>query len=303
MPIAQTDLQGKLPLVARGKVRDIYEVDANSLLFVATDRISAYDVVMKNGIPDKGKILTKLSEFWFKFLSSEVENHLIKTDEDLFNKLPHEFSTDLNIKSQLEGRSLLVKKFKILPLECIVRGYITGSAWSEYKESSTVHGCDIRTGMKESEAFHEPIYTPSTKAEQGEHDQNIDPDQAIEIVGEELANGVRELSLKLYKKAREYALEKGIIIADTKFEFGVDESNNIVLVDEVLTPDSSRFWSAENYEVGKSQNSYDKQYLRDWLTSNKLKGVEGVSMPEDVVANTREKYVEAYELLTGNKWE
>ncbi|KAA8915475.1 hypothetical protein TRICI_002396 [Trichomonascus ciferrii] len=301
MPIEQTDLQGKLPLIARGKVRDLYNVDDNTLLFVATDRISAYDVIMKNGVPDKGKLLTKLSEFWFKFLSDEVENHLVKTD-NLFNKLPKELSADLSLKSQLEDRSLLVRKLKILPLECIVRGYITGSAWAEYKKSGTVHGFEVREGLQESEAFAEPLYTPSTKAEQGEHDENIHPDKAIEIVGQELADGVRELSLKLYKKARDYALEKGIIIADTKFEFGVDENNNIVLVDEVLTPDSSRFWSAEKYEVGKSQDSYDKQYLRDWLTANNYKGVEGVSMPEEVVQKTREKYIEAYELLTGHKW-
>lgn len=301
MPIEQTDLQGKLPLIARGKVRDLYDVDDNTLLFVATDRISAYDVIMKNGVPDKGKLLTKLSEFWFKFLSEEVENHLVNTD-NVFNKLPKELSSDLSLKSQLEDRSLLVRKLKIIPLECIVRGYITGSAWAEYKKSGTVHGFHVREGLQESEAFAEPLYTPSTKAEQGEHDENIHPDKAVEIVGQELADGVRELSLKLYKKARDYALERGIIIADTKFEFGVDENNNIVLVDEVLTPDSSRFWSAEKYEVGKSQDSYDKQYLRDWLTANNYKGVDGVSMPEEVVQKTREKYVEAYELITGHKW-
>lgn len=301
MALTQTDFQGKLPLVARGKVRDLYEVADDKLLFVATDRISAYDVIMKNPIPEKGKLLTQMSLHWFKVLGNVTKNHLVA--DNVLSALPEEFSSDESLKSQVEGRAMVVRKYKILPLEAIVRGYLTGSAWSEYKKKGTVHGIKVREGMKESEAFDEPIYTPSTKAEQGEHDENIHPDEAAKIVGPELAKKVADLAVTLYKTARDYALERGIIIADTKFEFGVDENNELVLVDEVLTPDSSRFWGKDTYKVGETQDSYDKQYLRNWLTDNKLKAVEGVEMPSDVVDKTREKYVEAYEVLTGNKWQ
>jgi phosphoribosylaminoimidazole-succinocarboxamide synthase len=302
-PVTSTDLKGNLPLIARGKVRDLYQVSEDSLLFVATDRISAFDVIMENGVTDKGRILTKLSKFWFNLLSNITENHLItSSDAELFQKLPQEISGNPELKSQLEGRSLLVRKYKILPLEVIVRGYITGSAWKEYQKQGTVHGIKVPQGLKECQELPTPIYTPSTKAEQGEHDENISPEQAERIVGHELAAKIEKVALDLYNKAREYAKTRGIIIADTKFEFGVDENNNLVLVDEVLTPDSSRFWNASTYEIGRDQDSYDKQFLRNWLISKNLKGVEGVSMPEDIVSKTKEKYVEAYEVLTGEKW-
>lgn len=300
-----TDLDGILPLVSRGKVRDIYEVDPKTLLFVATDRISAYDVIMENGITSKGKILTKLSEFWFDFLKDDIPNHLAlrdHSDESLFSRLPAKLS-EPKYKAQLSGRSLLVKKMKLIPLEVIVRGFITGSAWKEYKKSKTVHGLTInQQDLQESQEFSTPIFTPSTKAEQGEHDENISPEKAAEIVGKELCDKLSEKAVELYSKAKEYAKTKGIIIADTKFEFGLDEDNNLVLVDEVLTPDSSRFWNASTYEIGKSQDSYDKQFLRNWLTSNDLAYKENTSMTEDIVTRTKAKYIEAYERLTGNKW-
>ncbi|CCH41562.1 Phosphoribosylaminoimidazole-succinocarboxamidesynthase [Wickerhamomyces ciferrii] len=298
--ITTTDLNGILPLVARGKVRDIYEVDQNTLLFVATDRISAYDVIMQNGIPEKGALLTKLSEFWFNFLEPYTKTHIIKTD-DIFKSLPSELSKP-EYKSQLENRALLVHKYKLVPLEVIVRGYITGSAWKEYKKSGTVHGVKINETLQESQEFPTPIFTPSTKAEQGEHDENISIEQAEKIVGKDLTEKIGKLAIDLYSKAKEYAKTKGIIIADTKFEFGLTEDNELVLVDEVLTPDSSRFWNAKNYALGESQDSYDKQFLRDWLTSNGLNGKEGVSMTEEIAQRSREKYIEAYEALTGEKW-
>lgn len=302
MSLTSTNLDGILPLLARGKVRDIYEVDDKTLLFVATDRISAYDVIMSNGIPAKGKILTKLSEFWFDFLT-EVPNHLLLApgSSDLFKHLPAQLS-EPKYREQLEGRALLVKKMKLIPLEVIVRGYITGSAWKEYKKSKTVHGLPIDADLQESQEFPTAIFTPSTKAEQGEHDENISPEQAAEIVGKDLCDKVAAMAIELYTKAKEYAKTRGIIIADTKFEFGLDENDNVVLVDEVLTPDSSRFWNAAAYELGKSQDSYDKQFLRDWLTANNLNGVDGVKMADDIVVRSKDKYVEAYEALTGAKW-
>ncbi|CAG60379.1 uncharacterized protein GVI51_I04191 [Nakaseomyces glabratus] len=303
--VSETQLDGLLPLVARGKVRDIYEVDEHTLLFVATDRISAYDVIMENTIPDKGVLLTKLSEFWFEFLKDEVRNHLIAIPQGktVFDLLPAALSQD-KYRSQLEGRALLVRKHKLIPLEVIVRGFITGSAWKEYKAKGTVHTLPQPAGLQESQEFPQPIFTPSTKAEQGEHDENISPDQAAELVGEDLKNRIEQLAIRLYSKCKEYAKTKGIIIADTKFEFGYDDkTDEIILVDEVLTPDSSRFWNGENYAIGKSQDSYDKQFLRDWLTSNDLNGKPGVKMPEDIVTRTRAKYVEAFEALTGEKWQ
>lgn len=308
-PVTSTDLGSALPLLARGKVRDLYTVSDDSLLFVATDRISAYDVIMENGIPEKGKLLTKLSQFWFDLLDSEVKNHLIvpksgQPSASLFAVLPSAIQADKALQAQIVDRSLVVRKFKLVPLEVIVRGYITGSAWSEYTKSGTVHGIKVAPGMQESEQFPKPIYTPSTKAEQGAHDENIHPDQAVEILGgdEELAGRIEELAIRLYTKARDYAKSRGIIIADTKFEFGLTEDGELVLVDEVLTPDSSRFWNAKTYKIGQGQDSYDKQFLRNWLTDNKLKGKEGVSMPEDIVVKTHDKYVEAYESITGDKW-
>ena len=247
---------------------------------------------MANGIPNKGKILTKLSEFWFDFLP--VENHLIKGD--IFEKYPQLEK----YRDQLEGRSLLVRKLKLIPLEVIVRGYITGSGWKEYTKSKTVHGIPIGDVVESQQIT--PIFTPSTKAEQGEHDENITKEQADKIVGKELCDRIEKIAIDLYTKARDYAATKGIIIADTKFEFGLD-GDKIVLVDEVLTPDSSRFWSAAKYKLGQSQESYDKQFLRDWLTANGVAGKDGVAMPEDIAVQTKQKYVEAYENLTGEKWQ
>ncbi|KAH8149275.1 uncharacterized protein LAJ45_06815 [Morchella importuna] len=296
MALTQTSLEASLPLIARGKVRDVYALSDDSILFVATDRISAYDVVMTNGIPNKGKLLTALSEFWFSVLSDICPNHFISSSLDALPESLKQYA------DQLKDRSMVVKKLKVFPVEAIVRGYITGSAWKEYKKEGTVHGIKVKEGLKESEMFEKPLFTPSTKAEQGEHDENIHPDRVAELVGEKYAKQIEELALALYTKARDYAAERGIIIADTKFEFGLDENDRVVLVDEVLTPDSSRFWLASKYEVGKGQESYDKQYLRDWLTSNGVNGKPGIEMPADVAKNTSLKYLEAYELLTGKKW-
>jgi len=306
MAITQTELDGILPLIARGKVRDIYEVNSEVLLFVATDRISAYDVIMTNPIPDKGILLTKLSEFWFNLLKNDIRNHLypIASGKTMWDYLPKQLSEDNKYKEQLDGRALLVRKFKLIPLEVIVRGYITGSAWKEYKKQGTVHGVlQEDCHMDESQEFKTPIFTPSTKAEQGQHDENISIEQAEQLIGKELCKRVGDQAIALYTKCRDYARTHGIIIADTKFEFGIDETTDeIVLVDEVLTPDSSRFWNGALYTVGKPQDSYDKQFLRDWLTANKLNGVDGVTMPGDIVTRTRAKYVEAYEALTGDRW-
>ncbi|KIX05187.1 phosphoribosylaminoimidazolesuccinocarboxamide synthase [Rhinocladiella mackenziei CBS 650.93] len=294
MAFVSPDLSDALPLVASGKVRELYNVDSKSLLFVASDRISAYDVIMKNGVPNKGLILTLMTAHWFQYLQTQIpdlKTHFISLD------LPSAVPKDK--VPQLKGRSMLVRKLKVFPLEAIVRGYITGSAWSSYKETGEVNGKKMPAGLQESEQFPEPIYTPSTKAELGRHDENISTEQAAQIVGEKYAKRIEDLALKIYKAAREYAKEKGIIIADTKLEFGLDEeTDEVVLVDEVLTPDSSRFWSKAAYKVGQSQDSFDKQFLRDWLTKNGLKGKEGVSMPDDVVEATRAKYVEAFEILT-----
>ncbi|KNC34394.1 hypothetical protein FF38_08347 [Lucilia cuprina] len=293
------DLQNKLPLIASGKVRELYELPNDKLLFVATDRISAYDVVMTNGIPQKGQILTNLSRFWFKLLSNEVKNHLADNGNPLTDgSLPSELTSDPKIAEQLKDRCMVVNKLKILPLEVIVRGYITGSAWSEYTKNGTVHGVPQPDGLQESQQFPEPIFTPSTKAEAGKHDVNISKEQAAKILGDnELLEKVEQVAINLYKRANEYANKHGIIIADTKFEFGVDSENNLVLVDEVLTPDSSRFWPAATYKVGQGQDSFDKQYLRNWLVDNNLKAKEGVTVPEDVVKNTQSKYLEVQNML------
>lgn len=292
------DLNGRLPLVARGKVRELYELPGNKLLFIATDRISAYDVVLENGIVDKGRVLTSLSRFWFNYLQDIVPNHLADGG-DVLSALPESISGDKSLAAELKNRALVVNKYRIVPLEVIVRGYITGSAWSEYQKHGTVHGMAMPTGLRESEKLPEPIYSPSTKAEQGEHDENISPNRAAEIVGRELSTKLAAIAVQLYNKAHAYALERGIIIADTKFEFGLDDSGNVYLVDEVLTPDSSRFWPKDKYEVGRGQDSFDKQYVRDWLTSHNLKGKPGVTIPEDVAEKTRQKYLEVYKKLVG----
>ncbi|RAL10545.1 phosphoribosylaminoimidazolesuccinocarboxamide synthase [Aspergillus homomorphus CBS 101889] len=293
-----TDLQGTLPLIARGKVRDLYEVDSKTLLFIATDRISAYDVIMQNGIPNKGILLTLCTRKWFEILTTalpSLRTHFLTLD------LPAQIPEAL--RPVLQNRSMQVRKLRILPIEAIVRGYITGSAWKEYQAHGTVHGIRVAEGLRESEAFPGgPIYTPSTKAELGAHDENIHPDQAVEIIGEPYASTVASLAVQLYKIAHEYALTRGVIIADTKFEFGVDEeTNEVVLADEVLTPDSSRFWPKDSYEIGKGQASFDKQFLRDWLVTEGLKGKEGVAMSEEVVQKTSQKYREAWERITGGE--
>ncbi|EEB07277.1 phosphoribosylamidoimidazolesuccinocarboxamide synthase [Schizosaccharomyces japonicus yFS275] len=295
--LLQTNLPAPFRKIASGKVRDIYECqeDLSTLYFVATDRISAFDVIMENGIPDKGKILTKISEFWFNVLKPHTATHLVTSEWDKMPAVAAPFA------DQLKDRTMLVRRYKVLPIEAIVRGYITGSAWSEYKKSGTVHGMPMPEGMQESQAFPEPLFTPSTKAAEG-HDENIHPDQVKDIIGADLAAKVAELSVKLYKVARDTAKEKGIIIADTKFEFGVDEQNNVILVDEVLTPDSSRFWLAADYAVGKPQESFDKQYLRNWLIAENVRGKPGVKLPENIVSSTRQKYIEAYEMICGKKW-
>ncbi|ORZ36183.1 phosphoribosylaminoimidazole-succinocarboxamide synthase, partial [Catenaria anguillulae PL171] len=283
-----------LKLVARGKVRDLYEVDQNSLLFVATDRLSAFDVIMKNGIPGKGKILTAISIFWFDHLKDVLPNHLITVNMD---EMP---ASVQKYRNHLEGRCMLVKKLKVLPIEAIVRGYITGSGWKEYKAKGTVCDIQLPSGLKECEQLPTPLFTPSTKAEIGDHDENIHPSKVADIVGAELAHAVESAALTLYKRAAEYAKTKGIILADTKFEFGVDASGTLHLVDEVLTPDSSRFWPAADYAAGRDQPSFDKQYVRNYLLA--IPGWDkktGVELPEDVVKVTVDKYQSAARMLTG----
>lgn len=281
-----------LRLIARGKVRDLYDVDDKHLLFVATDRISAFDVIMKNGIPGKGKLLTQMSTFWFEFLSDTVKSHFITAD---INAMPHSVQ---KYKEQLEGRSMLVRKLQIIPCEAIVRGYLSGSGWAEYKKKGSVCDIQLRSGLKESDKLDRSIFTPSTKAEVGGHDENIHPDKLATIIGSDLAKKVEEISLQIYKKASEHAFERGIIIADTKFEFGLDGDNNLVLADEVLTPDSSRFWPAEKYLPGAAQPSYDKQFLRDYLMSIKFDKTTGIELPDDIISKTLQKYKEGYEILT-----
>ncbi|KAI9144524.1 phosphoribosylaminoimidazolesuccinocarboxamide synthase [Paraphysoderma sedebokerense] len=283
-----------LKLLARGKVRDLYDVDKNSLLFVATDRLSAFDVIMKNGVPNKGKILTQISTFWFNLLQDVIPNHLITAD---INQMPESVQ---KYKEQLKGRCLLVKKLKVLPIEAIVRGYITGSGWKEYQKSQTICGIPLPKGLVESQKLEKPLFTPSTKAAVGEHDENIHPSKVAEIIGADLAKKVEEAAIKLYTKASEYAVTKGIIIADTKFEFGVDENNKLYLIDEVLTPDSSRFWPANEYTPGGTQNSFDKQYVRNFLLSlPTFDKTEGVELPVDIVNETLKKYEQVVEMLTG----
>ena len=248
------------PLINRGKVRDLYDL-GDQLLIVSSDRISAYDSVLASGIYAKGEVLTQLSKFWFSLTEDIVENHYITDDIAGFSQ---KLVDDLDV---LQGRSMVVKKAKPLPIECIVRGYITGSGWAEYKKQGTVCGLKLNDGLVESEKLSEPIFTPSTKAEQGEHDENINFEQCVNIVGSEVANKVKDLSIAIYSKARDYAESKGILIADTKFEFGTLDNGKIILIDEVLTPDSSRFWPKALYEAGRGQESYDKQIVRDYLTS------------------------------------
>ncbi|KAK2743393.1 Bifunctional purine biosynthetic protein ade1 [Myotisia sp. PD_48] len=299
-PILESDVRGSLPLLSRGKVRDLYEIDENTLLFVTTDRISAYDVILDNGVPHKGHLLTLLTSYWFKYLKSKfptLRTHLVSVGAP--DSVPED------VRYRLENRSMIVRKFKVFPIEAIVRGYLAGSAWKEYKKFGTVHGITLPEGLKESDKIPGgPIFTPSTKAEQGGHDENIHPDKAAELVGAEHAAAIGSLAVDLYKEAAALAEKRGLIIADTKFEFGLDTDNNeIVLIDEVLTPDSSRFWLAANYTPGKSQESFDKQFLRDWLVMQRLDGQPGVRMPEEIATATSLKYMEAYERITGERFQ
>ena len=283
-----------LKLHASGKVRDVYEIGDKQLLFVASDRISAFDYVLATGIPYKGSVLNQISLFWFDFLADIVPNHLITANVDQY---PPEIR---KYQDQLRGRSMLVRRAEMFPVECVVRGYISGSAWKEYKASGKVSGISLPTGLKEFDAFPEPIFTPSTKATTG-HDENISFDQMCEIVGVETASHLRDLTLRVYKKAAAYARQRGIIIADTKFEFGRTE-HGITLADEVLTPDSSRFWPADKYQPGRAQDSYDKQYVRDYLEQiHWNKQPPAPALPPDVARRTSEKYQEAYYQLTGHK--
>ena len=280
---------GNLP-VRRGKVRDIYDI-GDQLLLVSTDRISAFDWILPSGIPDKGSVLTQISSFWFDRL--EEPNHLITTDVEEMG-LPD--GADLE---SLSGRSSLVQKTEVVPIECVVRGYLSGSGWKEYQQSGTVCGIKLPEGLKESDRLPEPIFTPATKAEMGDHDENISFERMVEIVGPEISKELRLRSIDIFNRGAQYALEKGIIIADTKFEFGQIE-DTIILIDEVLTPDSSRFWPADKYEPGHGQPSFDKQFVRDWLLASDWdRESEPPALPEDIITKTREKYVEAYELLTG----
>ena len=286
----------KLKLFAKGKVRDIYEVGDN-LLLVSTDRISAFDVIMGQAIPYKGMVLTKISEFWFNYTKDVIPNHFITTNVDEYPSECKDYVDDLR------GRSMLVKKAKVVPIECIVRGYITGSGWKDYLATGEISGIKLAGGLQESEKFPNPIFTPSTKAEIGEHDENISAEQAMKITDENTFKILEEKTLKIYKKASEFALEKGIIVADTKMEFGF-YNNDIILVDELLTPDSSRFWSVDKYEKGRGQESYDKQFVRDYLLSiNFNKQPPPPELPDEIIKKTSEKYLDIYEKLTGEKIE
>ena len=275
-----------LKLLATGKVREMYEFE-NDLLMVASDRISAYDVVMPNPIPDKGRVLTQMSVFWFETTGQIVPNHLISQD----------------VPEEVAGNALRVKKLEMYPVECVVRGYLSGSGWREYRESGAVCGIELPEGLRESDKLPEPIFTPATKAELGEHDENIDIDRAAEILGSRpLAEDLKRISVELYQHAADHAAERGIILADTKFEFGSSPGAEIVLGDEVLTPDSSRFWPADDYEPGRSQASFDKQYVRDYLDEIGWDhSPPAPELPDEVVQNTRAKYVEAYERITDRK--
>ncbi len=287
--LLETELDG-VKLVNRGKVRDVYDL-GDALLFVATDRLSAFDVVMPNGIPRKGEVLTRISLFWFDFLKN-VPNHLISADVTSRPELA-KYAADL------QGRSIIVRKAKIFPIECIVRGYLVGSGWKDYSKTGVVSGIKLREGYKQASKLDEPLFTPSTKAAIGMHDEAISFDGVAKLIGEEKAAKLRDMSLDIYTRARDYAASRGIIVADTKFEFG-EVDGQIILADEVLTPDSSRFWPAESYAVGSNPPSLDKQFVRDYLESlDWNKQAPGPRIPDDVVAKTSAKYLDAYRMLTG----
>ncbi|MCE5186421.1 MAG: phosphoribosylaminoimidazolesuccinocarboxamide synthase [Planctomycetaceae bacterium] len=279
-----------------GKVRDIYDL-GDKLLIVASDRLSAFDVVMKTGIPYKGQVLTQISKFWFEFLEGVVENHLIT---DTVGRYPSPFNRHA---AELAGRSMLVKKTKVLPVECIVRGYITGSGWKEYQKQGTICGIKLPAGLRQCDKLAEPIFTPSTKAELGAHDENIDFATCVKLLGKETATYIRDKSIEIFKKAGDYAAKQGILLADTKFEWGQIDGK-IILIDEVLTPDSSRFWPADKYQPGRDQESFDKQFVRNYLEDIKFnKSGPGVELPADIVKKTSAKYIEGFERLTGKKFE
>jgi phosphoribosylaminoimidazole-succinocarboxamide synthase len=282
-----------LPLLNRGKVRDIYAVDDDHLLIVTTDRLSAFDVILPDPIPGKGKVLTAVSNFWFERTKAIIPNHL--SGIKLETVLP-----DADERAPLEGRAIVVKKLKPLPVEAIARGYIIGSGWKDYQKTGMISGIMLPEGLAQAQILPAAIYTPSTKAEVGAHDENISFEKSVELLGEELAGKVREISIRIYTEAAGYARQRGIIIADTKFEFGIDRDGKLVLIDELLTPDSSRFWPADSYRTGISPPSFDKQYVRDYLeTLDWDKTAPGPALPEDVIRNTAAKYREAQERLTG----
>ncbi len=294
--ITSTDFQ-EIPLLHRGKVRDLYDLGKH-LLIVATDRISAFDVVLPNGIPLKGRVLTQISAYWFKTLEEIVPHHLVATRLEGFPGIPKK------VAALLRGRAMAVKKARPLPVECIVRGYLSGSGWNEYQEKGSISGIPLPPGLKESQKLEAPIFTPSTKAAVGVHDENIDFARAAKELGKAQAEEVRSVSLQLYRKAEELAQRRGIIIADTKFEFGLDESGRLMLIDEALTPDSSRFWPVDGYAPGGPQKSFDKQFVRDYLLSIRWdKKPPAPQLPPEVVGKTSAKYIEAFERLTGKKLE
>lgn len=291
MVLLKTNLK-TLPLLHQGKVRDIYNIDENKMLIVTTDRLSAFDVIMNEPIPNKGKVLTKMANFWFKKLESIVPNHLLEDD-------PLSFVSEIEAK-QIEGRSIVVKKLKPIPIEAIVRGYLVGTGWKEYQKLGTVCGVVLPNNLQQASKLTKPIFTPSSKAKVGDHDENISLAECENLIGKDLADQIANISLSLYRMASDYAETKGIIIADTKFEFGLDLQGKIHLIDEALTPDSSRFWPQEKYRLGISPPSFDKQYVRDYLESvDWNKTAPAPSLPEVVITNTTEKYLEAYTRLTG----
>jgi phosphoribosylaminoimidazole-succinocarboxamide synthase len=291
--VAETNISD-LSLIHRGKVRDVYEINYNELLLVATDRISAFDCVMPNQVPRKGEVLTKISAFWFEKLKTITQNHIITTK---FDEMPE----SVRKYNELNGRSTLVKKTEVFPVECVVRGYLEGSGWKDYQKTGEICGHKLPKDLKQCEKLPRPIFTPATKAASG-HDENIDENRFSSIVGKETAEILKTRTLEIYKTASQYALEKGIIIADTKLEFGLDKDGNILLIDEILTPDSSRFWAAETYEPGKAQASFDKQFVREYLeTLDWNKQPPAPELPAEIVNATTSRYLEAYKLLTGQE--
>ncbi len=294
-PLFFSDLPG-LELVRRGKVRDLYDL-GDYFLIVSTDRLSAFDVIMDQPIPFKGTVLNQITKFWLNFTGDIVQNHFVSDNTGDYPAICNQY------RDQLKGRSMMVKKVDILPLECIVRGYISGSGWSDYKKTGSLCGIHLRPGLVENEKLDEPLFTPSTKAEIGEHDENISLEKARKVAGDARFDELSKTSLEIYEKCSQYALQRGIIIADTKFEFGLDQRGQLTLADEILTPDSSRFWPAGKYVPGRAQDSFDKQFVRDYLLSVGFnKQPPPPVIPEDVIEKTSEKYIQAYEILSGNNF-